>query len=127
MYRCFPDQNRLVQGLPCLIYTLTAIGWQDDSGNWFHSYGNEPRQRIYLLNSVTSTKTCIDDIRFPGKLASITDAGVPELIVIDLDLESGCRSSPIHHRRARMLARGKGSPIAASDLAVIHSWLILLN
>ena len=55
--------------------------------------------RIYPLNSVTSTKSCIDDICFRGKLASITDAGVQDLMV--LDLESGCRSSSIHQRERR--------------------------
>jgi len=69
-----------------------------------------------------------------------------------LDLENGLRSSSIHHRRAtdatsgkvmrtadgndvrvhcrqleRAITRGKGRPIAASDLAIIHSSLILLN
>jgi hypothetical protein len=93
MYRCFPDIDPSGTRLALLNLHLDgnriAVGWQDDSGNWFHSYGNEPRQRIYLLNSVTSTKTCIDDIRFPGKLASITDAGVPELIVLTLTWRVG--------------------------------------
>jgi hypothetical protein len=70
--------------------------------------------RIYPLNSVTSTKSRIDDIRFHGKLASITDADVPDLMV--LDLESGCRSSSIHHRRATDAASGKGRPTAGQIL-----------
>ena len=61
--------------------------------------------RIYPLNSV-ARKSCIDDIRFHGKLASITDVGVSRLMV--LNLERGCRSSSIHHRRATDASRRQG-------------------
>jgi hypothetical protein len=175
MYRCFPDIDPSGTRLALLnlhldgnrIAVRFVYEWRDDSGNWFHSWGNEnwrfdknglmclrfacindhpsknhtvsiicplgrrpdghpglsdlgdrftmccngARQasflsllscyrvsRTYLLYSVTSTKSCIDDILFHGKLASITDAGVPGLML--LNLENGCQSSSIQHRRA---------------------------
>ena len=41
--------------------------------------------RVYSLASVTVPKSYIDDIRFHGRRGYITDAGVPGLIVLDLD------------------------------------------
>lgn len=42
-------------------------------------------RRIYSLDSVTNDKSFIDDIRFNGRHAYITDAGWPGIVVLDLD------------------------------------------
>lgn len=47
---------------------------------------NKPA-RVYSLASAVTPQSYIDDIRFNGRMAYITDAGAPALIV--LDLESG--------------------------------------
>jgi sugar lactone lactonase YvrE len=66
--------------------------------------------RIYPLDSVTSAKSYIDDLRFHGRLAYITDAGIPGLIV--LDLESGKARRLLDHHQSTtderpMMASGK--------------------
>ena len=40
--------------------------------------------RVYDLDAATSDKSFIDDIRFHGPLAYITDAGAPGVIILDL-------------------------------------------
>jgi sugar lactone lactonase YvrE len=42
-------------------------------------------RRVYGLDAVTSDKSFIDDVRFNGHVAYVTDAGAPGLIVLDLD------------------------------------------
>ena len=41
--------------------------------------------RIYELDGATEAKSFIDDIRFHGQFAYITDAGSPGIIILDLD------------------------------------------
>ena len=47
--------------------------------------------RIYDLSSVAKPKSYVDDIRFNGSRAYITDAGEPALIVLDLETGSARR------------------------------------
>ncbi len=41
--------------------------------------------KTYPLDSVTKTASVVDDIRFHGTLAYVTDAGSPAIIILDLD------------------------------------------
>ena len=45
---------------------------------------NNTVRKIYDLNSVTDRKSYVDDIRFNGNHAYLTDAGSPGLIVLDI-------------------------------------------
>ena len=47
--------------------------------------------RVYDLDGVTNGKSFIDDIRFHGSLAYVTDAGSPGVIVLDLSSGSARR------------------------------------
>ncbi|MGH8932515.1 MAG: L-dopachrome tautomerase-related protein [Egibacteraceae bacterium] len=51
--------------------------------------------RTYPLAEALSTDSFVDDVRFNGKVAYITDAGDPGLVV--LDLESGSTRRVLHH------------------------------
>jgi len=80
--------------------------------------------RTYPLNSVTSVKSYIDDIRFHGQLAYLTDAGIPGLIV--LDLESGKPRRVLDHHPSTtderpMMASGKVMRTADGKEIRIHA------
>jgi sugar lactone lactonase YvrE len=47
--------------------------------------------RVYRLDSVTGPHSFVDDVRFHGSVAYLTDAGQPGLIVLDLKSGSGYR------------------------------------
>jgi sugar lactone lactonase YvrE len=48
-------------------------------------------QRVYPLESVTKENSFVDDVRFNGRHAYLTDAGAPGLIVLDLETGEGRR------------------------------------
>jgi hypothetical protein len=80
--------------------------------------------RLYRLDSVTSAKSYIDDIRFHGQLAYITNAGIPGLIV--LDLESGNARRVLDHHQSTtderpMLASGKVMRTANGKEVRVHA------
>jgi sugar lactone lactonase YvrE len=53
-------------------------------------------RRIYDLDQTTTEKSFIDDVRFNGRYAYVTDAGAPGLIVLDLDSGVGRRALDNH-------------------------------
>jgi hypothetical protein len=53
-------------------------------------------RRIYDLDAMTTDKSFIDDVRFNGRHAYVTDAGSPGLIVLDLDSGVGRRALDGH-------------------------------
>lgn len=67
-------------------------------------------KRVYSLNTVTKEMSYVDDVRFSGDLAYLTDAGQPSLIV--LDLKSGKARRVLEGDRsttAQQPASGEGS------------------
>lgn len=48
-------------------------------------------KRIYRLDELTGERSFIDDVRFNARLAYVTDAGQPAIIVMDLDRGAGWR------------------------------------
>jgi sugar lactone lactonase YvrE len=72
--------------------------------------------RAYSLASVAQQKSYIDDIRFHGRLAYLTDAGAPGLIVLNLDTGVARRvldNHPATIAQRPMLADGK--PLIDAD------------
>ena len=53
--------------------------------------------RVYPLDAATNPKSFIDDVRFHGNLAYVTDAGSPGVIVVDL---ATGRGAPRSRRRS---------------------------
>jgi Major royal jelly protein len=80
--------------------------------------------RMYPLDSVTSAKSYIDDLRFPGQLAYITDAGIPGLIVLDLESGNARRVLDHHHSTTDerpMLASGQVMRTADGKEVRVHA------
>jgi hypothetical protein len=48
-------------------------------------------RRAYDLDDLTGLKSFVDDVRFQGRTAYLTDAGIPGIIVLDLDTGAGYR------------------------------------
>jgi hypothetical protein len=80
--------------------------------------------RIYPLDSVTSATSYIDDIRFHGPQAYITDAGIPGLIVLDLESGNARRVLDHHHSTTDerlMLASGQVMRTADGQEVRVHA------
>ncbi len=69
--------------------------------------------RIYDLGSATDGTSYVDDVRFHGGLAYLTDAGTPGLIV--LDLATGAARRVLDHHPAATQRR----PLMADGVAVL--------
>jgi sugar lactone lactonase YvrE len=84
--------------------------------------------RVYPLQSVVSAESYVDDVRFNGDRAYLTDAGVPGIIV--LDLRSGAARRVLDHdpsttaqrpllaSGATLMANGKELRVNADQLEI---------
>jgi sugar lactone lactonase YvrE len=89
---------------------------------------NNTVRRVYPLQSVVSTGSYVDDVRFNGKHAYLTDAGMPGIIVLDLESGSARRVlspdpstialHPITASGAVLTANGKEVRINTDQLEV---------
>jgi sugar lactone lactonase YvrE len=80
--------------------------------------------RIYDLGSVTSPWSFVDDVRFNGRHAYLTDAGPPGLIVLDLDTGVGRRvleGHPSTVAQTPLVAEGKILRDPHGDPVNIHA------
>jgi sugar lactone lactonase YvrE len=53
--------------------------------------GKNTVRHVYDLDGLTGAKSFVDDVRFHGRTAYLTDAGIPGIIVLDLDTGTGHR------------------------------------
>lgn len=80
--------------------------------------------RTYELADATTPKTFIDDIRFNGRHAYLTDAGQPSLIVLDLESGKGRRvldGHPSTVARSKLMGEGRELRDAKNRPTVIHA------
>ena len=72
-------------------------------------------RRIYSLDTVTNDKSFIDDIRFNGRHAYITDAGQPGIVVLDLDSGIARRAIDNDPSTVATPQRAEGRELAKPD------------
>ncbi len=80
--------------------------------------------RVYDLGAVTEPWSFVDDVRFNGRRAYLTDAGDPGLIVLDLDSGVGRRvldGHPSTIAQSPLVAEGKPLRDPHGDPVVIHA------
>ena len=80
--------------------------------------------RVYDLGGVTGPKSFVDDVRFKGRTAYLTDAGQPGLIVLDLDSGHGRRvldRNPSTMARTKLMAEGREVRDPTGTPVVIHA------
>ncbi|MBB3173907.1 sugar lactone lactonase YvrE [Endobacter medicaginis] len=80
--------------------------------------------RSYDLGAVTLPWSFVDDVRFNGRRAYLTDAGDPGLIVLDLDSGRGRRvlqGHPSTVAQTPLVAEGRPLRDAKGDPVVIHA------
>lgn len=73
-------------------------------------------RRIYSLDSVTTEKSFIDDVRFHGRYAYVSDAGQAALIVLDLETGAAWRALEGHSSvTAQMPISAEGETLYGLD------------
>lgn len=80
--------------------------------------------RVYDLRAVTSPWSFVDDVRFNGRHAYLTDAGRPGLIVLDLETGEGRRVLEGHSStvaQSPLVAEGKALRDAKGDPVNVHA------
>lgn len=80
--------------------------------------------RVYDLGAVTSAWSFVDDVRFNGRHAYLTDAGQPGLIVLDLDTGRGRRvleGHPSTIAQTPLVAEGRALRDPHGDPVNIHA------
>ena len=80
--------------------------------------------RVYDLTSLTSPWSFVDDVRFNGSIAYLTDAGKPALIVLDLATGDGRRvleGHPSTVAQTPLMAEGKVVRDPQDHPVVIHA------
>ena len=80
--------------------------------------------RVYDLAAVTTAKSFVDDVRFNGSHAYLTDAGQPGLIVLDMKTGRGRRvldGDPSTVAQAKLMAEGRELTDPSGKAVVIHA------
>jgi Major royal jelly protein len=80
--------------------------------------------RVYDLSPMTTAKSFVDDVRFNGRHAYLTDAGQPGLIVLDLETGHGRRvldDHPSTVAQAPLVAEGNALRDPDGKPVVIHA------